>query len=151
MLHQVYAALVAARGFSNNKLTDANGKEGNIVFMRVMMDALAIQPCNPTCAFSFLPLSVFGPSFLFSFFILFCFIFLSFPHFVSVSALVLGDADADFSFHPVVQARDAIIQADQNRYNGANKCIIAKAFASRGLGLKASAKFVDDATLPTGC
>ena len=78
MLHQVYAALVAARGFSNNKLTDANGKEGNIVFMRVMIDALAIQPCNPTCAFSFLPLSVFGPSFLF-FFILSCFIFLSFP------------------------------------------------------------------------
>jgi hypothetical protein len=53
MLHQVYAALVAARGFSNRKLTDADGKEGNVVFMRVMMDALAIQPCNPTCAFRF--------------------------------------------------------------------------------------------------
>jgi extracellular elastinolytic metalloproteinase len=99
MLHQVSAALVAAHGFSNKKLTDANGKEGNIVFMRVMMDALAIQPCNPT----------------------------------------------------FVEARDAILQADQNRYNGANTCIIAKAFASRGLGLKATANFVDDATLPTGC
>ncbi|EDR01344.1 uncharacterized protein LACBIDRAFT_239946 [Laccaria bicolor S238N-H82] len=99
MLHQVYAALVAARGFSSNKLTDAGAKEGNVVFMRVMMDALAIQPCNPT----------------------------------------------------FIQARDAIIQADQNRFNGVNKCIIAKAFASRGLGLKATGKFVDDATLPAGC
>ena len=91
----------------------------------------------------------FLPLFCFSF-LLFYFPYLPF-FFVSVSAWIPGDADADFSFYPVVQARDAIIQADQNRYNGANKCIIAKAFASRGLGLKASAKFVDDATLPTGC
>ena len=118
------------------------------MFMRVMIDALAIQPCNPTCAFSSLP--PFLLSFLFSFlFLPFFFplpLFLVFPW-----ASVLEDAHANPSFHSVVQARDAIIQADQNRYNGANKCIIAKAFASRGLGLKASAKFVDDATLPTGC
>ncbi|KIJ89651.1 hypothetical protein K443DRAFT_117698, partial [Laccaria amethystina LaAM-08-1] len=72
MLHQVYAALVAARVFSNKKLTDANGKEGNIVFMKVMMNALP------------------------------------------VIRLVL------------VQARNAILQADQNKCNGANRCIIAK-------------------------
>ena len=80
----------------------------------------------------------------------FFFSFLTFPFFLFRLRLGSGP-DAKLSFHSVVQARDAIIQADQNRYNGANKCIIAKAFASRGLGLKASAKFVDDATLPTGC
>lgn len=99
MLHVVYAALVDARGFSANKLTDANGTEGNIVFMRLFIDALPIQPCNPT----------------------------------------------------FVQARDAWIQADQNRFNGANKCTLFKAFASRGLGLKADNTFKDDTTLPAGC
>ncbi|KAG8695805.1 hypothetical protein FRC08_007548, partial [Ceratobasidium sp. 394] len=36
-----------------------------------------------------------------------------------------------------ISARDAIIQADVNRYNGANKCLLWKAFAKRGLGLDA--------------
>ncbi|KAF8156607.1 metallo proteinase 10 [Crassisporium funariophilum] len=99
MLHNVYAALVAERGFSSEKLTNPDGPEGNIVFMRLFMDALSIQPCNPT----------------------------------------------------FVEARDAIIQADENRYNGANKCTVFKAFASRGLGLNADASFADDATLPAGC
>ncbi|KAG8695510.1 hypothetical protein FRC11_001433, partial [Ceratobasidium sp. 423] len=31
-------------------------------------------------------------------------------------------------------ARDAIIQADANRYRGANKCLLWQAFAKRGLG-----------------
>ena len=51
MLHNVYAALVDARGFSADKLTNPDGKEGNIVFMRLFMDALALQPCNPTCKY----------------------------------------------------------------------------------------------------
>jgi extracellular elastinolytic metalloproteinase len=51
----------------------------------------------------------------------------------------------------VVQARDAWIQADQNLFNGANKCTLFKAFASRGLGLNADDTFVDDETLPAEC
>lgn len=50
----------------------------------------------------------------------------------------------------VLTGRDAIIQADANRYNGANKCLLWKAFASRGLGVNAKNQ-VDDATLPSGC
>jgi len=42
-----------------------------------------------------------------------------------------------FANHPsVVTARDTWIQADQNRYGGANKCLLWKAFASRGLGVQ---------------
>ncbi|KAH9477316.1 Extracellular metalloproteinase MEP [Psilocybe cubensis] len=99
MLHNVYAALVAEKGFSADKLTNPDGPEGNIVFMRLFMDALSLQPCNPT----------------------------------------------------FIEARDAWLQADQNRFGGANKCTVARAFASRGLGIRASSAFTDDATLPDGC
>ncbi|KAJ7918189.1 Fungalysin metallopeptidase-domain-containing protein [Mycena leptocephala] len=47
-------------------------------------------------------------------------------------------------------ARDAWIQADVNRYKGANKCTLWKAFASRGLGVNAK-NHKDDATVPSGC
>lgn len=50
----------------------------------------------------------------------------------------------------VVSARDAWIQADANRYAGSNKCILWKAFASRGLGVGA-ANFVDSSAIPAGC
>ncbi|KAF9521526.1 metallo proteinase 10 [Crepidotus variabilis] len=99
MLHNVYAALVDTHGFSEQKLTNPDGAEGNIVFMRLFIDSLAVQPCNPT----------------------------------------------------FVDAKNAWIQADQIRYNGANKCVIAKAFASRGLGANADDTFQDDSTLPAGC
>ncbi|KAG5653868.1 hypothetical protein H0H81_009947 [Sphagnurus paluster] len=99
MLHNVYAALVAERGFSTQALTNPNTNEGNVVYMHLFLDALLLQPCNPT----------------------------------------------------FVSARDAWIQADQNRFNGANKCTIFKAFASRGLGLNAREDFVDNADLPAGC
>ena len=49
MLHNVYAVLVNERGFSAEKLTNPDGIEGNIVFMRLFMRSLSIQPCNPTC------------------------------------------------------------------------------------------------------
>jgi extracellular elastinolytic metalloproteinase len=49
-----------------------------------------------------------------------------------------------------VSARDAIIQADANRFAGANECTIRKAFAAKGLGSKA-ANFVDDDTVPAKC
>ena len=47
-------------------------------------------------------------------------------------------------------ARNAWIQADANRYAGANKCTLWKAFASKGLGVNA-ANHNDDTTLPSGC
>jgi extracellular elastinolytic metalloproteinase len=50
----------------------------------------------------------------------------------------------------MLTARDAWIQADANRYAGANKCLLWKAFASRGLGQKA-ANHKDDATIPSDC
>ncbi|KIM35854.1 hypothetical protein M413DRAFT_449584 [Hebeloma cylindrosporum] len=99
MLHNVYAVLVDERGFSEEKLTNPDGKEGNIVYMRLFMRSLSIQPCNPS----------------------------------------------------FVEARDAWIQADADLYNGANRCTLFQAFASRGLGLNADNTFVDDFTVPAGC
>jgi extracellular elastinolytic metalloproteinase len=98
-LHNVYAALVAEKGFSATAMTDPTGAEGNVVFMHLLVDALAIQPCNPT----------------------------------------------------TLDARDAIIQADVNRFNGENECTLRKAFASKGLGLNATADFQDDDTVPPNC
>lgn len=51
-----------------------------------------------------------------------------------------------------LQARDAIIQADQARNNGANLCEIAKGFAKRGLGLNADDNsLANDFTVPANC
>ena len=98
MLHNVYAALVGEYGWEASFKTSADSEAGNVVFMHLFIDALALQPCNPT----------------------------------------------------FVSARDAWIQADANRYAGANKCLLWNAFASRGLGVKA-ANFNDDSSVPSGC
>ncbi|KAG7097946.1 hypothetical protein E1B28_005257 [Marasmius oreades] len=98
MLHNVYAALVTEHGWSATARTSANGNEGNILFLQLLVDALALQPCNP-------------------------------------------DLPA---------AREAWIQADANRYNGANKCLLWKTFASKGLGVGA-ANHVDSTAVPDGC
>ncbi|KIP05598.1 hypothetical protein PHLGIDRAFT_128797 [Phlebiopsis gigantea 11061_1 CR5-6] len=98
ILHNVYAGLVSAKGFSSTAHTDASTTAGNSIFLHLFLDALPLQPCNPT----------------------------------------------------FLTARDAWIQADTNRYSGANKCTLWKAFASRGLGVNA-ANHKDDATLPSGC
>ncbi|KAK0439144.1 Fungalysin metallopeptidase-domain-containing protein [Armillaria borealis] len=98
MLHNVYAALVEEHGWSSTAMEDPSGAEGNIVYLHLFMDALSLQPCNPT----------------------------------------------------FVAARDAWIQADVNRYNGTNGCILWKAFASRGLGVNA-ANYEDDGMVPDGC
>lgn len=97
VLIEVYWGLVAARGYSPNK-TDPTGTAGNIVFLHLLVDALPIQPCNPT----------------------------------------------------FLTARNAIIQADVNRYAGANKCALWKAFAKRGLGPNA-ANYKNDNSVPSGC
>jgi hypothetical protein len=49
MLHNVNAALVDKYGFSNTAMTSPDGNEGNIVFLHLFVDALALQPVNPTC------------------------------------------------------------------------------------------------------
>ncbi|KAL0957918.1 hypothetical protein HGRIS_000099 [Hohenbuehelia grisea] len=48
------------------------------------------------------------------------------------------------------QARDAWLQADEVNYKGIHKCTVWKAFASRGLGVKAD-KYVDDFSVPEEC
>ncbi|KAI0042801.1 hypothetical protein FA95DRAFT_1499587 [Auriscalpium vulgare] len=98
ILHNVYAALVSAHGWSATARTDPTTSEGNVVFLHLFIDSLAIQPCNPT----------------------------------------------------FLTGRDAWIQADANRYNGANKCLLWKQFASRGLGVNA-ANHNDDKTVPSDC
>ena len=98
LLHNVYAALVSAHGFSSTARTDPTSTAGNVVYMHLFLDSLALQPCNPT----------------------------------------------------FLTARNAWIQADANRYAGANKCTLWKAFASKGLGVNA-ANHNDDSTLPSGC
>ncbi|KAJ7093265.1 Fungalysin metallopeptidase-domain-containing protein [Mycena belliarum] len=98
ILHNVYAALVGARGFSTTARTNPGGTEGNIVFLHLFIDALALQPCNPT----------------------------------------------------FLTARSAWIQADVNRYAGANACTLWNAFASRGLGTDA-ASHNDGSAVLAGC
>ncbi|KAH8981284.1 Fungalysin metallopeptidase-domain-containing protein [Lactarius hatsudake] len=98
MLHNVYASLVNAHGWSATARTNPGGTEGNIVFMHLFIDSLLLQPCNPT----------------------------------------------------FLTARNAWIQADANRFAGANKCLLWNAFASRGLGVNA-ANHNDDSTVPAGC
>lgn len=54
----------------------------------------------------------------------------------------------------VSQARDAIIQADVNRYNGTHVCMLWKAFASRGLGVNAvdsPGAYIDGSNVPNEC
>ncbi|KAH6597147.1 hypothetical protein BASA50_004651 [Batrachochytrium salamandrivorans] len=47
MLWEVYWNLVEKYGFSAN-LHDATQKEGNIIFLQILVGTLMIQPCNPT-------------------------------------------------------------------------------------------------------
>ncbi|SJL17912.1 uncharacterized protein ARMOST_21481 [Armillaria ostoyae] len=48
MLHNVYAALIEVHGFSSTAMDDPSGTEGNIVWLHLFIDALSLQPCNPT-------------------------------------------------------------------------------------------------------
>ncbi|KAJ7097447.1 Fungalysin metallopeptidase-domain-containing protein [Mycena epipterygia] len=98
LLHNVYAALVGAHGWSPDSRTNPDGTEGNIVYMHLFIDSLALQPCNPT----------------------------------------------------FLTARNAWLQADVNRYAGANRCLLWKTFASKGLGVNA-AGHVNNAVIPSDC
>ncbi len=48
MLHNVYAALVEVHGFSSTAMDDPSGTEGNVSWLHLFIDALSLQPCNPT-------------------------------------------------------------------------------------------------------
>ncbi|KJA20476.1 hypothetical protein HYPSUDRAFT_203789 [Hypholoma sublateritium FD-334 SS-4] len=96
ILHHVNAALVDKYGFSTTAMTNPDGSEGNIVFLHLFIDALALQPVNPTFVF----------------------------------------------------ARQAWIQADANRYNGANEELLWTTFAKYGLGVGA-ANYNDSASVPS--
>ncbi|KAF7301728.1 Extracellular metalloproteinase mep [Mycena indigotica] len=98
LLHNVYAALVGAHGWAADAKTNPDGTAGNVVYLHLFLDALALQPCNPT----------------------------------------------------FLTARNAWLQADVNRYSGANRCLLWKAFASRGLGVNA-ANHKDNADIPSDC
>ena len=52
----------------------------------------------------------------------------------------------------VIDARDALLRADEFRFLKEHQCIISKAFASRGLGIGArSDSFEDDFTPLPDC
>ncbi|KAJ6618012.1 peptidase M36 [Mycena sp. CBHHK59/15] len=51
MLYNVQTALVPADEFSETACTDPSGVEGNVVFLHLFLDALALQPCQPDCEF----------------------------------------------------------------------------------------------------
>ncbi|CAE7096204.1 unnamed protein product [Rhizoctonia solani] len=96
--HEVYAALIRKYGFTPEK-NNSDSTAGNVVAMHLFIDAMKLQPCNPT----------------------------------------------------FISARDAVIQADANRYNGANKCLLWVAYAKRGLGYGATTAKVDSDTIPSEC
>ncbi|KZW02695.1 hypothetical protein EXIGLDRAFT_732940 [Exidia glandulosa HHB12029] len=97
-LHVVHAALVQTLGGAKDALTNPDAENGHTAFLHLMIDALALQPCNPS----------------------------------------------------FTDARLAWIQADQNRYNGKNKCNLWLAFAYMGLGVGAE-DYTNSHKVPEGC
>ncbi|KAJ7214927.1 Fungalysin metallopeptidase-domain-containing protein [Mycena pura] len=97
ILHNIHAALVEKYGFSTSAMTNPDGTEGNIMFLHLFIDALALQPAQPT----------------------------------------------------FLWARQAWLQADYNRYNGANQALLWNVFASRGLGVDATADYEDGLLVPS--
>ncbi|KAI9591845.1 Fungalysin metallopeptidase-domain-containing protein, partial [Syncephalis fuscata] len=81
MLYEVYWNFVNKLGFQENKYS-VDLTKGNTLFLQIVVDALKLQPCNPT----------------------------------------------------FLQARDAIIQAEQQLTGGKHACEIWRGFAKRGLG-----------------
>ncbi|KAJ6506310.1 putative extracellular elastinolytic metallo proteinase precursor [Mycena vitilis] len=98
ILHGVHAALVDAHGFNTDAPRQPEGLEGNVVFLHLFMDGLALQSCNPI----------------------------------------------------MLNARDAFIQADENRYDGNHVCLLWKAFAARGMGVNAQ-DYDNNFDVPISC
>ncbi|KAI0311344.1 Fungalysin metallopeptidase-domain-containing protein [Amylostereum chailletii] len=125
ILHNVLASLVNAHGFDSDALFDPTSTAGNTVYTHIFIDSLAIQPCNPTSAS---------------------------PHllpFLSFHASTRLTRATCYMISPT--ARDTWIQADANRFGGANVGTrLWDAFASRDLGVNA-ANHPNDTTMPAGC
>ncbi|KAH9245402.1 extracellular metalloproteinase 9 [Batrachochytrium salamandrivorans] len=51
----------------------------------------------------------------------------------------------------LISARNAILDADVNHYDGVNRCEIYKGFAKRGLGLGATGSYSNDFSVPPEC
>jgi extracellular elastinolytic metalloproteinase len=49
ILHNIHAALVEKYGFSTSAMTNPNGTEGNIMFLHLFIDSLALLAADPTC------------------------------------------------------------------------------------------------------
>ncbi|CAE6475441.1 unnamed protein product [Rhizoctonia solani] len=96
--HEIYAALIEKHGFTTEK-NNPNSTTGNVVALHLFIDAMKLQPCNPT----------------------------------------------------FISARDGVIQADANKFNGSNKCLLWRAYAKRGLGFGATTTKVDSNTIPPEC
>ena len=58
-MHNVYAALFGAHEFSTTAKTNPYGSQGNVKFLHLSLDALRLQPCNPTCKRPSLPLTLY--------------------------------------------------------------------------------------------
>ncbi|KAH7101038.1 Fungalysin metallopeptidase-domain-containing protein [Auriculariales sp. MPI-PUGE-AT-0066] len=48
LLHNVLAALIAEYGYADDARTNPEGTGGNTIYMHLFIDALLLQPCNPT-------------------------------------------------------------------------------------------------------
>ncbi|KAI8998224.1 Fungalysin metallopeptidase-domain-containing protein, partial [Gaertneriomyces semiglobifer] len=98
MWNEVFWNLVDQAGLAED-IFNAQQEKGNVIALQLLVDGLALQPCNPT----------------------------------------------------FVQARDAVLQAEQTRYGGKYKCAIIKGFAKRGLGMRATSTPANDETVPPEC
>ncbi|KAI9219835.1 Fungalysin metallopeptidase-domain-containing protein [Blastocladiella britannica] len=101
MLWEVYWNLRYYLGVSDDLRGGfvSSQKKGDALFLQIMLDAMKIQPCNPT----------------------------------------------------FIQARDAILQAEQNLTGGNYACIIWYGFISRGLGNEATTAYQSDISIPVDC
>ncbi|KAL6916703.1 hypothetical protein ACHAP8_009636 [Fusarium lateritium] len=105
ILYEVMWNLIEKHGKNDDDMPKFNGQvptDGKYLSMKLVMDGMALQPCNPN----------------------------------------------------MVQARDAIIDADTALTGGKNKCELWKGFAKRGLGTGAkysSTSRTESFTLPSGC
>ena len=104
ILFDVYWELVDKHGFSSDWFSIKNQNKGvnlagNVQFLKVLVDGMKIQPCNPT----------------------------------------------------FIDARNAILQADQSNFDGSNFCELWRGFARRGLGVDAKINGKDGFKIPSKC
>ncbi|KAJ2718913.1 hypothetical protein GGI07_005526 [Coemansia sp. Benny D115] len=101
ILYEAMWELVTKLGWGD--LFDVDLSKGNSLMLRILLDGMKLQPCNPS----------------------------------------------------FIDARNAILQAEKNLTGGKNQCELWRAFAKRGMGVKASGgegtTHIEDYALPSGC